>query len=630
MPDKSKNYIRRYSILAFIAVVIIIFSVKVFLDELPSKRDAALTKILEQNIRTIRLYPDRGLIYDRHGHILAGNIYEYELYAIPANIKKHLTVNDIDTIISLLQVDSAQIRKNLLKALRTRAVLYKPRLIGTFIPAKRAAYLEEKIYKYPGLYFVKRSIRTYPAHSAAHALGYVRKVDSSDIKADPYYQLNDYIGKRGLEAGYEKYLRGRKGVMRLWVTSNGFVAGKYLGGKHDTLPEAGKKLVSTLDLRLQKYAEWLMRDKPGAIVAIEPKTGEILAFVSSPYYDPNLLTGKQLSKNYLKLAADDMYPLFDRAIQSDKNPPGSTFKLVQALIALQENVINTKTIFICHGGFFYHGISIKCHHHKPVVDFYYSIQTSCNNYYCNVYKRILENPRYSDEHQAYNRWYQYLRQIGIGHRLGIDIPSEAPGSLPDTTTLTISLRKRNWDFHDVVHMSIGQGKIGITPLQLANMVTVIANRGYYITPHLAKRIGDSTLIFPKHYVSIDTSNFTKVIDAMERVFMPGGTAAFSRIPGLQACGKTGTAQNPKGSGKDDNSIFVAFAPKDNPKIAVAVYVEEGGPGSQTAAPIASLIIQKYLFDTIKTPYLYDIRLKNKNIIAKIRKRKNAKKAAHKN
>ncbi len=625
------DYIRQLAILAFILLVSIIFAGKALMDELPPKSEIALAKILSQNIRIIRLYPDRGLIFDRFGNILAGNKYEYELYAIPANIKKYMNEQDIVNIINLLGVDSAQIQKRLLRALRTHSVLYKPRLIDKYIPAHRAAFLQEVLYKYPGLYFIKRAIRTYPAHSAAHALGYVGLVDSADIKRDHYYSLNDYIGRRGLEESYEKYLRGKKGVTRLWVTSNGYVVGPYLNGKHDTLPVAGKNLITTLDLKLQKYAEWLLKDKPGAIVAIEPKTGEILAFVSSPYYDPNLLTGRNLSKNFVKLVRDTLFvPLFDRAIQSDQNPPGSTFKLTQALIALQENVINTKTIFICHGGFHYHGINIRCHHHKPVVDFYYSIQTSCNNYYANVYRLLIQNPKYANQHISYEHWYKYVYQMGFGHRLGIDIPSEQPGSLPDTMTLTISLRKKNWGFPDVVHMAIGQGKIGVTPLQLANMVTIIANRGYYITPHLGKRIGDSVLHFEKHYVSIDTSNFTKVIHAMSLVFMPGGTAAFSHIPGLIACGKTGTAQNPKPLGEDDNSIFVAFAPKDNPQIAVAVYIEQGGPGSQTAAPIASLLIQKYLFDTIRTPYLYDIRLKNKNIFQKIIKREHAKKARYKN
>ncbi len=625
------DYIRRLAIIAFILLVNFIFAARVLIQELPPRSEVALTKILRQNIRTIRLYPDRGLIFDRYGNILAGNKYEYELYAIPANVKEYMHDQDIDSIISLLQVDSLQLRKNLLEVIHARSVLYKPRLIAKYIPPERAAYLQEVLFRYPGLYFVKRAIRTYPAHSAAHALGYVRLADSSDIKRDHYYQLNDYIGKRGLEESYEKYLRGKKGVTRLWVTSNGFVAGRYLNGKHDTLPVAGKNLVTTLDLELQTFAEWLLNDKPGAIVAIEPHTGEILAFVSSPYFDPNMLTGKDVSVNFPKLVRDTLFvPLFNRAIQSDKNPPGSTFKIVQALVALQENVINTNTIFTCYGGFHYHGINIKCHIHQPVVDFYYSIQTSCNTYYSNVYRRLIENPNYPNTHQAYQQWYEYVYQMGFGHRLGIDLPSERPGSLPDTMTLTISLRKKNWAFPDVVHMAIGQGKIGVTPLQLANMVSMIANRGYYITPHLGKRIGDSTLKFEKHYISIDTSNFTKVIDAMERVFMPGGTAAFSHIPDLRACGKTGTAQNPKPSGKDDNSIFVAFAPKNDPKIAVAVYIEEGGPGSQTAAPIASLIIQKYLFGTIRTPYLYDIRLKNKNIFEKIIKRENAKKARYKN
>ena len=628
--DKIDEYIRYLVIVFLIFFVGIIFSLKVFLEELPSKSQKALYKILRQNIRVIRLYPDRGLIFDRYNTILVSNKTEYNLYAIPASVQKYLNEQSIDTLISLLKTDSSEIHKNLLKAINAKSVLYKPRLIAKHLSLEQASYLQEILYKYPGIYLTRRTKRFYPARSAAHALGYISLVDSNDIKKDNNYKLNDYIGRQGLEKEYEKFLRGKKGVARFLVTSNGYVVGSYLNGKHDTLPIAGQNLYTSIDLKLQKYAEYLLRDKPGAIVAIEPKTGEILAFVSSPYYDPNLLTGKQMAINYRKLVNDTLLvPLFNRAIQSDRNPPGSTFKLVQALIALQENVINTNTIFSCYGGFYYKGISIKCHIHQPVVDVYYSIQTSCNTYYSNVYRKLIERSSYTQTHQAYQKWYEYVYNMGFGHKLGIDIPSEKTGSLPDTLTLTISLRKKNWGFHDVVHMAIGQGKIGATPLQLANMVSIIANRGYYIVPHFVKKIGDSIIQYKKHYINIDETNFTKVVDAMEKVFMPGGTAAFSTIPGIKACGKTGTAQNPKSSGKEDNSIFVAFAPKDNPKIAIAVYIEEGGPGSQTAAPIASLLIQKYLFDTISTPYLYDIRLKNNNILEKIRKRENAKENRYK-
>jgi penicillin-binding protein 2 len=461
---------------------------------------------------------------------------------------------------------------------------------------------------------------------AAHALGYVREVDQQDIERDNYYKQGDFIGKRGLEAYYEKYLRGKKGVRRWLVTSTGRIVEPYQGGKTDTMPQAGLPLTISLDLELQKYAEFLMKDKPGALVAIEPKTGEILAYVSSPFYDPNLLTGKNLPENYRKLENDRLLsPLYNRPIQSYKNPPGSTFKVVKALVALQEGIINDKTVFYCPGGYYYQGISIKCHMHRtPYVDFYYSIQASCNTYYCNVYQRIINNPRYKNQHQAYQAWYEYVRQFGLGAPLGIDIPGEMPGTLLDTIILDAVFR-RYWTFHDVVHMAIGQGRLGITPLQLANVAATIANRGYYITPHFGIKIGDSVLTYDTHYVQIDTVYFNKVVKAMSLVFEPGGTAAFSKIPGLTACGKTGTAQNPPASGKDDNSIFIAFAPKDNPKIAVAVYVEEGGPGSQTAAPIASLLIQKYLLDSIVRPDLYIARVKDKNIIQKILQRENAKK-----
>ncbi len=621
----NQGYIRGILVLLFIFIIIVIFSLRVFYLQSPSHSTKALIEIGKQNIRVDRLKPERGYIYDRNGNILAANRYVYELYVTPYYLPD--TMIDADALAGLLGVDSARLRKEVEFIYRHRNVVpFRPRLLERYIEPDRAVLFLEKQYKYQGFYLVKTSIRYYPARVAAHALGYVREVDEQDIKRDRFYKMGDFIGKRGLEAYYEKYLRGKKGVKRWLVTSTGRIVEPYSGGKADTLPQAGASLYTSLDLELQKYAEFLMKNKPGALVAIEPKTGEILAYVSSPYYDPNLLTGKDLARNYYNLEHDSILtPLFNRPIQSFKNPPGSTFKVIQALVALQEGVITDKTVFYCPGGYYYQGISIKCHMHRtPHVDFYYSIQASCNTYYCNVYQHLIDNPRYKNEHQAYQAWYNYVHQFGLGQSLGIDIPGERSGTLYDTTILDASFR-RYWGFHDIVHMAIGQGRLGITPLQLANVAAAIANRGYYITPHFGVRIGDSVLQYKKHYIDIDTSYFTKVVNAMSLVFEPGGTAAYSKIPGITACGKTGTAQNPKASGKDDNSIFIAFAPKDDPKIAIAVYVEEGGPGSQTAAPIASLMIQKYLLDTIVRPDLYEIRLKNKNIVQKILDREYAKK-----
>ncbi len=621
---QSQGYIRGLAIMGFIGLVMVIFLVKIFILQLPSRSRRALVEIAKQNIRVERLRPERGYIYDRKGRVLAANKYVYELYVTPYYLPD--TMIDVDLLASYLGLDTLELREKVQQVYRTRNVVpFKSRLLARYIQPQNAAKFLEQQYKFQGFYLLQSYVRFYPAHVAAHALGYVRLADKQDIENDSYYELGDFIGKRGLEAYYEKFLRGKKGVRRWLVTSTGRIVGPYQGGKTDTLPQPGKSLTTSIDLDLQRYAEFLMKNKPGALVAIEPKTGQILAYVSSPYYDPNLLTGKDLSKNYDKLRSDHILsPLFNRPIQSDENPPGSTFKVVQALCALQEGIINDKTTFFCPGGYYFQGISIKCHMHRtPYVDFYYSIQASCNTYYCNVYQHFMLNKKFKSVHQAYQTWYNLVWQFGIGHQLGIDIPGEMPGVLYDTTILNTAYRGR-WGFHDIVHIAIGQGKVGVTPLQLANIAATVANRGYYITPHFGVKIGDSVLTYDTNYVDIDSSYFNKVVHAMSLVFEPGGTAAFSKIPGLKACGKTGTAQNPPSTGKDDNSIFIAFAPMDNPEIAVAVYVEEGGPGSQTAAPIASLLIQKYLLDTIVRPDLYIARVKDKNIVQKILQRENAK------
>ncbi len=621
MKQGQNEQIKGLYVIIFFLIVIIIFSVRIYHLQTPKQRQKALIEISKQNIRTIILYPDRGFIFDRNGNVLASNKYFFKLYAVPYYLND--TMN-IPYLAHLLNLDTTELNQKLKPLLHTTVLPYKPRLIAEFIDQQHAGFFLEKKFLYPGLYLLKYPVRYYPAHVAAHALGYLSKVNKYDIQRDHYYKLNDMIGRTGLEAYYEKYLRGKKGVERWLITSTGRVVGRYLHGLTDTLPVAGKPLYTSIDLRLQRYAQFLMKNKPGALVAIEPKTGQILAYVSSPTFDPNLLTGKNFSKNFVKLNKNRILaPLMNRPIRSWENPPGSTFKVIQALVAQQLKVINTKTVFICNGGFFYHGISIHCHHHNPIVNFYYSIQTSCNTYYCNVFLRVINNPAYNNQHKAYAVWRHYVMQFGLGKPLGIDIPGEKGGSLPDTTTLSIALKKHNWGFPDIVHMAIGQGKIGITPLQLANVAATVANRGYYITPHFGIKIGDSILSYPKHYVSIDTTYFHNVIKAMELVFEPGGTAAYSHIPGLLACGKTGTAQTPDPN-VPDNSIFIAFAPMNNPQIAVAVYVEHGGYGSETAAPIASLLIQKYLFDSIRTPYLYQTRVQNKNIAAQILKWEHAK------
>jgi len=599
--------LRKYIILGFFFLILIVYAVKILTIQLSAEKYQE--RIYQNIVQEITLYPDRGLIFDRYDKILAANKPVYTLKVVPYRlslIKKHLErgdeVQNFDTTLFLQILD---ISLDEFEERMDKARAHSPYSASEFmklIPESQAALIKENIYKFPGFYIEKHSIRDYPLHIGAHILGYISEVSPNDIKKNPEYKKGDYKGKRGLEAYYDKELRGEKGVKYMLLDNRRRVIGSYRNGDNDKLPVAGKDLKTGIIAQLQEYAEWLLAGKRGAVVAIEPKTGDILVMASSPTYDPNLLTGKNFSKNYAKLTSDNINkPIYNRAIQAEY-PPGSTFKTVQALVALQENVINTKTHYVCGGGYHIGRHIIKCHHHGVDVDFHYSIQNSCNTYYCNVYMNFLQDKRFGNVHQAYDHWRDLVMQFGLGHRLGVDLPNEKSGSLPDSKALGVAFRDTAWRAGRVISMAIGQGNMLVTPLQLANYATVIANRGYYYTPHIVTQVGDSVLKYDKHYVAVDTQWFTPVIDAMEDVLNYGGTAPGSRVEGIEICGKTGTAQNPFGK---DHSVFIAFAPKDNPQIAVAVYIEHGGYGSNIAAPIATLIIEKYLTGKVKEKYRED-------------------------
>jgi penicillin-binding protein 2 len=476
------------------------------------------------------------------------------------------------------------------------AVSYSRRAPSVFlkqISAESYATFQEKMYLYPGFYVQPRTLRKYSKPIAGHLLGYVSEVDESLVKKEPYYKAGDYIGKLGIEEAYEKELRGRRGVKIYLVDVYSRIKGSYAEGRMDTVAIQGEDITSTMDMDLQEYGEQLMRNKTGSIVALEPKTGEVLALVSSPNYNPGLLVGRIRSENFAKLSADTIWkPLFNRALQA-KYPPGSTFKPINGLIGLQENVITPSTKFGCNNGYLF----VACHSHSSPLDLIHGISNSCNSYFCQTFRRILENPEYPTIADAYNKWKGYLNEFGFGKKLGIEFTNELSGLIPSPAYFDKYYGKNKWKALTVISMAIGQGEIETTPLQMANMTAAIANRGYYYVPHIVKSIGQDKPIdkrfLTKQLINIDPANFETIILGMEAAVNGegGATARIAALKDIIVCGKTGTAQNPHGK---DHSVFIAFAPKDNPRIAIAVFVENAGFGATYAAPVASLMIEKYI------------------------------------
>jgi len=600
----QNQYSKRQVVIgAIFVLLLVLYLVRLFaLQVLDSKyRLSAENNVLRYTTE----YPARGEIFDRNGELLVYNERLYDLLVIP----KQLSAFDTLELSELLGISLEGLKEELQKA--KDYSIYKPSIVFKQISLQRYATLQEKMIKFPGFYMQERTTRKYPLSIAAHILGYVGEVNNSMIEKNPYYSSGDYIGISGIEKAYEEYLRGVKGLRIYMVDVYNRIKGSYNDGKYDSAAVVGKNLTTTLDAQLQLYGEMLMQGKIGSVVAIEPKTGEILAFVSSPTYDPNLLTASERGVNYRKLLNDSLKPLFNRALMA-YYPPGSTFKLVDALIALQEGVITTESVFSCGGGFNIGSHIVKCHHGGS-IDFLRSISGSCNSYYCNVFTKILKDPDYPTIEDAYIHWREQVLSFGLGKKLGSDLDNELAGIIYKSDYYNKYYGKGKWGPFTIISMAIGQGELGFTPFQIANMVSTIANKGYYIVPHTVKEIDgiahiDSAFI-EKHYVDIDSAYFSRVIEGMYQV-VESGTARSAWIESIKICGKTGTAQNPHG---EDHSIFVAFAPKDNPQIAIAVYIENGGFGSTWAAPIASLMIEKYLTDTITRPFVEE-RMKNKNFL----------------
>ncbi|MDE6715185.1 MAG: penicillin-binding protein 2, partial [Muribaculaceae bacterium] len=493
---------------------------------------------------------------------------------------------------------------------------YIPQTVISHLTALDYGRIQEKLYRFDGFFIQKRVIRQYNHIAAANVLGNIREVNKNDIKRDDYYAAGDYTGDLGVEKSYEHILRGQKGQEILIRDAHGRIKGRYNNGSLDIAPVSGKDITLSLDIELQKYGEQLMQNKIGAIVAIEPATGEVLAMVSSPTYDPTLLTGRQRGKNYRELSNNPYLPLYDRSLMA-AYPPGSTFKPTQGLIFLQENIIDNNTLFPCAHGYISGGLRVGCHSHGAPLALKPAIQTSCNAYFCWGLKSMLDykRSRYGTVSDVFEVWKNHMVSMGYGYKLGIDLPSESRGFIPNSKYYSKRYGENHWSANTIISIAIGQGEILATPLQIANLSATIANRGHFITPHVVKEIiGDTipSIYREPRYTTISPQYYNDIVEGM-RMAVTGGTCRMANLPGLDVCGKTGTAQNPHGR---DHSVFMGFAPMDNPKIAICVFVENAGFGATYGVPIGSLMIEKYLAGNIspQRQYLEDNMMQANTII----------------
>ncbi len=551
-------------------------------------------------LRYVTKYPNRGFIYDRNDELLVYNEVAYDLKVIP----RQLEAFDTAQLCSFLNLTKEQVESRLAKA--KRYSWYKSSIFEKQLSAKTFAPFQEKLHLYKGFFVETRTLRKYTHPIAAHLLGYVGEVNEAKAADDPYYKAGDYIGISGIEKSYEEVLRGKKGVEIFMVDVHNRIKGRYKEGRFDSIAIHGDDVKLTLDWKLQQYGEYLMQNKIGSIVAIDPNSGEILSLVSSPTYDPSLLVGRERGNNYVALQADTLNPLFIRPLMA-RYPPGSTFKLVQALIGQSEHIVWPATRFHCFYGYTVGSFHMGCHWHDDELNLEESIQHSCNAWYANAFRNLLDHPKYGGIYNAYDIWRKYVLSFGFGKKLGVDLPNEVNGYIPTLNYYDRIYGKGHLRSLNIVSLSIGQGELLITPVQMANMAATIANRGYYYAPHVVKEVDDKydRRLMPykvKRYADVDSVYYNHVVEGMYLAVHggPGSTSTGAFIPGLDVCGKTGTAQNPHG---EDHSIFVAFAPKDNPKIALSVYVENGGYGARWAVPIAKLMMEQYFNDSIANPYL---------------------------
>lgn len=580
---------RRLIILGIFLGIGAIFILRLFSLQITSKtyKQFATRNVL----RKITIYPARGFIYDRNNNLMVYNKAAYDLMVIPREAKNF----DTTELCNIVQIDRVEFREAMRKA---RAYsTYKPSIVASQISPDIYAPLQEKLYKYPGFFVQYRTLRDYPNKSAAHVLGYVGEVNQKTVETDKYYRQGDYIGVTGLEKAYEQELRGIKGVQKSMVDVHNRIKGKYNEGKEDTTAILGNNLITGLDAKLIAYAELLMANKRGAVVAIDPPTGEIIAMVSAPSYDPNLMVGRQRSKSYVILDKDSINkPMMNRAIIG-RYPPGSTFKLANALIGLEEHAITPLDRFSCSGK---GSKPISCtHSHVSPLAVREGIRESCNSFFWNTFRQIMNRKGNSEE--SFKAWYEYISSFGFGQKLSPEFSSEVKGSIPETALYDKWYGAGHWNAMTIRSLAIGQGELEITPLQMVNLCAMIANRGYYILPHVVRAIQtpdrqERKLDFEKKVVNISPENFATVIGGMEAVVAETKLQASVKQDKFIVCGKTGTIQNPHGA---DNGAFVGFAPKDDPKIAIVVYIENCGSfGATYAAPIAGLLMEKYLNDSI--------------------------------
>ena len=583
---------RKWIILGIFFLTGIIFAVKLFIVQVVNQE----YKLRAENnsIKRRVIHPHRGTILDRDGRVLVVNAPVYDIMITPNQVN----IKDTLAFCELVGITKEEFIKKLAEVdeYGNKSVPFIKQ-----ISKVNFARIQDRLITFPGFSVESRTVRLYPHKSLANALGYIAEINARELEADTskYYQLGDYVGRSGIESSYEKELRGIKGAEYFWEDALGNHKGKYKGGAYDSTKSDGKRLISSIDLELQQYGELLMQNKKGAVVAIEPTTGEILSLISAPSYDPNMLTGAEIRKNYNILLKDEHKPLFNRTIRA-KYPPGSTFKTIQALIGMQVNVVNSHSVFACNKAL------VKCHFH-PTADLQRSIQHSCNPYYYQVFRRIVHQNKISmtdsivtvakdrNHRKGYKIWRDYVSSFNLGKKTGVDLANELDGLIPKLDFFDNRYGKENWKYSNIYSLSIGQGEIGVIPVQLANVAATIANRGHYYAPHLIKSIGDQKTPRPeylvKHQTKIDPKHFDLIIAGMRGAYTNGTVSYMAIIQDLEICGKTGTSQNPHG---EDHSVFIAFAPRNNPKIAMAVYVENAGFGGSWAAPIAALMIEKYL------------------------------------
>ena len=581
---------RKYVIGGAAVVIIMVYLLRLFTLQMLSD-DFKLSADSNAFLKRIQ-YPARGAISDRNGKLLVYNQPAYDLMVV---MKEEEGVDTLDLCESLGITPEWYSRR--MEEIKDRHrnpgySRYTQQLFMSQLSTEEFSRFQEKLFRFPGFYIQKLSIRQYNYPNAAHLLGDVGEVSPADIEADSYYRSGDYIGKLGVESSYETYLRGEKGMEILLRDARGRIKGRYQNGKFDQAPIPGRNLTMSIDVDLQALGERLMRGKLGSIIAIEPSTGEVLCMVSSPTYDPRMMVGRQRGKSQKLLAQDPLKPLLNRGIMG-QYPPGSTFKTGQALTFLQEGIITPSTAYPCSRGFHFGGLTVGCHGHGSPLPLVPAIATSCNGYFCwGLYNMFSNRKKYATVQEAMTTWKDYMVSMGFGYKLGIDLPGEKRGMIPNAPFYDKAYRG-SWNGITVISISIGQGEVNLTPLQIANLGATIANRGYYITPHVVKEVQGmplDTLYTSKHYTKVNREHYEKVVEGM-RAAVTGGTCRVANTTDYEVCGKTGTAQNPHGQ---DHSVFMGFAPRENPQIAICVYVENGTWGATYGVPIGALMMEQYI------------------------------------